>query len=216
MTRAHERAYARIRNAIFTAKFAPGSQLKEDELARQLGISRTPVRQAMRLLADQGLVEVRANRRSYVADMTEGQFEEIFDLLAFLEPYSTGLAARRIDANAIAKLKALNQAMAETVTTADNRKFLELNAEFHNAIHEHSADSKAHEFLMRIITFPHNLYLKFGQIPDSHNPSSIVEHNLIITALESGDPDFASLQMKAHVESVRLAFRQLWREETAT
>ena len=212
-TTAHERAYARIRNAIFTGRLRPGQQLTEEDLAGQLSVSRTPVRQAMRLLADQGLIETRANRRSYVADVNEAQFEEIFDLLSFLEPYSAGLAAGRVGPEEIARLEELNAAMAATRAPADNRRFLELNAEFHNLIHEHSASEKVRELLMRVIGFPHNLYLKFGQIPDSHNPSSVVEHAQIIAALESGDRAFVEVQMKAHVESVRLAFRRLWRDD---
>ena len=209
---AHGRAYERIRNAIFTGRLRPGQQLTEEYLAGQFSVSRTPVRQALRLLADQGLIEIRANRRSYVADVNEAQFEEIFDLLSFLEPYSAGLAAGRMGDEAIARLKELNAAMARTRAPADNRTFLELNAEFHDLIHAHSASEKVRELLMRVIRFPHNLYLKFGQIPDAHNPSSVVEHGQIIAALESGDRAFTEVQMKAHVESVRLAFRRLWDE----
>ena len=213
MATAHERAYERIRNAIFAGRLRPGQQLKEEELATQLSVSRTPIRHAIRSLADRGLVENRANRRSYVADFNEAQFEELFDLLALLEPYSAGLAAGSVSAQTIAKLKALNAAMAATEAPADNRKFLELNAEFHNLIHEQAAGHKVHELLTRIIDFPHNLYLKFGQIPDWHNPRSIVEHNQIIEALASGDRAYTELMAKAHVESVRHAFRQLWRDD---
>ena len=63
-------------------------------------MSRTPVREALRQLADQGLIEIRANRRSYVADVTEAQFEELMDILSFLESYSARRAARRISKEA--------------------------------------------------------------------------------------------------------------------
>lgn len=213
MATAHARAHERIRNAIFAGRLQPGQQLKEEELAAQLSVSRTPVRHAIRSLADRGLVEIRANRRSYVADVNEAQFEELFDLLAFLEPYSAGLAAQSVSAQTIARLRELNAAMAATEAPADNRRFLKLNADFHNLIHEHAAGNKVHELLTRIIDFPHNLYLKFGQIPDWHNPKSIVEHNQVIEALESGDRTYTELMMQAHVESVRHAFRQLWRDD---
>lgn len=213
MATAHQRVHERIRNAIFAGRLQPGQQLKEEELAAQLSVSRTPVRHAIRSLADRGLVEIRANRRSYVADFNEAQFEELFDLLAFLEPYSAGLAAQSVSAQTIAKLKELNAAMAATEAPADNRRFLQLNADFHNLIHEQAAGNKVHELLARIVDFPHNLYLKFGQIPDWHNPKSIVEHNQVIEALESGDRTYTELMMQAHVESVRHAFRQLWRDD---
>ena len=72
---------------------------------------------------------------------------------------------------------------------------------------------KVLELLNRIIQFPHNLYLKFGQIPDWHNAKSVIEHQQIIEALESGDRPFAEIRMKAHTESVRTAFRELWSRE---
>lgn len=213
MSTAKQQAYERIRNAIFAGSFSPGYQLKEEDLARRLDVSRTPVREALRTLADQGLVDIKSNRRAYVADLNEVQFEEVFDLLTFLEGYSAGLASEHIPADAIARLKELNAAMAETEAPADNRKFLELNAEFHNLIHEYSKSSKVQDLLQRIIQLPHNLYLKFGQIPDWHNEKSVLEHEQIIEALESGDRSYAEIRMKAHTESVRCAFRKLWKNE---
>lgn len=210
MTTANKLAFERIRNAIFTGKFPPGYQLKEEQLAKQLDVSRTPVRQAIRSLADQGLVEIRSNRRSYVTDINEVQFEELFDLLSFLESYSASLAARNITDEAIDRLKELNAGMKKTIESKDNAEFLKLNAEFHRIIHDHSGSDKVDELLSRIIQFPHNLYLKFGQIPDWHNAKSVIEHQQIIEALESRDREFTRVRMRAHTESVRIAFRELW------
>jgi DNA-binding GntR family transcriptional regulator len=213
MTTAKQKAYERIRNAVFAGTFPPGFQLKEEELAHEFDVSRTPVREAIRSLADQGLVDIRSNRRAYVADLNEVQFEEVFDLLAFLESYSAGLASTNISKDAIAKLRELNAAMGETAAPEDNRKFLELNAEFHNLIHEFSQSNKTQELLQRIIQLPHNLYLKFGQIPDWHNAKSVIEHEQIIDALESGEQSYAEICMRAHTESVRRAFRELWQDD---
>ena len=210
MTTANKLAFDKIRNAIFTGRFPPGHQLKEEELARQVDVSRTPVRQAIRSLADQGLVEIRSNRRSYVTDINEVQFEELFDLLSFLESYSAGLSATRIPDAEIEYLKELNEGMKETVESGDNSRFLDLNSKFHDTIHKHAGSHKVDELLSRIIQFPHNLYLKFGQIPDWHNAKSVIEHQQIIEALESRDRQFATVRMKAHTESVRIAFRELW------
>ena len=213
MTTANQLAFEKIRNAIFAGKYPPGHQLKEEELAKRFEVSRTPVRQAIRLLADQGLVEIRSNRRSYVTEVNETQFEQQFDLLAFLESYSAGLSAERSSKDDIERLKELNTGMRETIESADNTRFLELNAEFHQIIHDNSGSDKVLELLKRIIQFPHNLYLKFGQIPHWHNAKSVIEHQQIIEALESGDRTFAEVRMKAHTESVRTAFRELWSKE---
>jgi len=201
---AKKQAYERLRNAIFSGAFEPGYQLKEEALAGKLKVSRTPVREAIRLLANEGLVDIKSNRRSYVADITETQFEEIFDLLSFLEGYSIGLAVTSIPDSAIDKLRDLNEEMSKTSAPQDNREFLQLNTEFHKTIHSYSESHKAHDLLMRIIEFPHNLYLKFNQIPDWHNSRSV-------DALTSGNKQYAISQMQAHTESVRHAYRELWR-----
>ena len=210
MATAKEIAYERIRNSIFSGKFQPGYQLKEEELANSLSVSRTPVREALRLLADQGLIEIRANRRSYVADVTEAQFEELMDILSFLESYSAARAATRISPEALAELKEINAEIERAVE--DDQRFLQLNSRFHRAIHQAAGSHKIYELIDRVIDFHHNLYFKFGQIPARHNPLSVIEHQNIIQALEDGDAEYAALQMKAHNESVRRAFRHYWRE----
>lgn len=210
MATAKQQAYERLRNAIFSGTFEPGYQLKEEALAGDLKVSRTPVREAIRLLASEGLVDIKSNRRSYVADITETQFEEVFDLLSFLEGYSIGLAATRIPESAIDDLRDLNEEMSKTSAPRDNREFLQLNSKFHKTIHSYSESHKTHDLLMRIIEFPHNLYLKFDQIPDWHNARSVIEHDLIIDALASGNKQYAISQMQAHTESVRHAYRELW------
>ena len=96
MPTAKQRAYEKIRKSIFSGTFPPGSHLREEELARVCKASRTPVRQAIRMLASEGLVTIGANKRCYVSNVDETHAEEIFDLLAFLEGYSAGLAAERI------------------------------------------------------------------------------------------------------------------------
>ena len=210
MATAKEIAYELIRNSIFSGKFQPGHQLKEEELAGLLDVSRTPVREALRQLADQGLIEIRANRRSYVADVTEAQFEELMDILSFLESYSARRAARRISKGELEELKQINAEIEQAVD--DDPHFLQLNSKFHRAIHRAAGSHKLYELIDRIIDFHHNLYFKFGQIPARHNPLSVIEHQNIIEALEDGDEEYAALMMKAHNESVRRAFRHYWSE----
>lgn len=212
MTTARERAYERIRAKIFSGKFRPGFQLKEEELAELLGVSRTPVRQAIRQLADQGLVTIRSNHRAYVADVTEAQFEELFDMLSFLESYSAGLAATRISAEDVDHLRKLCDDLERAVRERPRayQEFLDINHAFHDGIHRASGNEQLYDLIGRIIEFPHNLYLKFGQINAEHNPASVVQHRNIVEALATGDRAFAELQMRAHTESVRRAFRQLW------
>ncbi len=212
MPTARERIYQKIRTRILNSNFPPGYQLKEEELAGDYGVSRTPIRQAIRQLVDEGLVTIRANRRAHVADVNENQFEELFDLLSFLESYSAGLAAVRISDDTLAELRDISTKMAEIVTANPNanREFLDLNSRFHKTIHRASGNDKLYGLIQRIIEFPHNLYLKFGQINSMHNPRSLLQHEQILDALAAHDRDLAALCMRMHTESVRRSFRELW------
>ena len=212
MATARERVYQKIRTRIFSGKYSPGHQLKEEELAEDFAVSRTPVRMALRQLADEGLVTVRSNHRSYVSDVGETQFGEIFELIVFLESYSASLSARRVTPGQLGQLRRLVDEMEHLVRERpdDHRAFLENNAQFHRLIHSIHGNQKVKEVLDRVVNFPHNLYLKFGQINAQHNPKSVEEHRAIVEALAAGDPAFTALTFRMHSESVRRSFRELW------
>jgi len=210
---AKKRAYGKIRNAIFGGKFPPGHQLKEDDLIGYCDVSRTPVRQALKMLADEGLITVMSNRRSYVADVSEAHSEEIYDVLTLLESYSAGLAANRISSDELQNLRAIVADM-ETITKVrpnDGEGFLELNSRFHKAIHKAAGNATLYEIIQRIVDFPATLYLKIGI--STENQEAIREHSSIIEALAAGDRDYAALTMKMHTETTRREFRELWQQE---
>jgi len=210
---AKNRAYGKIRNAIFGGKFPPGHQLKEDDLIVYCDVSRTPVRQALKMLTDEGLVTVMSNRRSYVADVSEAHSEEIYDILTLLESYSAGLAANRISAEELENLRSIAADM-ETITKTrpnDGKGFLELNSQFHKAIHKAAGNATLYEIIQRIVDFPATLYLKIGI--STENQVAIKEHSSIIEALAAGDRDYAALTMRMHTETTRREFRELWQQE---
>ena len=207
---AREKAYLKIRKAIFRGKFPPGSHLKEEEIAEYCDVSRTPARQALRMLASEGLVSFGPNKRCYVSDVTETHAEEIFDLLSMLEGYSARLAAKNISREQLAELKQLQAKMSEIATrdSSGDFEFLDLNSRFHRTIHAASGNKTLFDMINRIVDFPQNVYLKFGR--STEHESSVGQHAEIINALERGDLDYAELQMKRHVEHIRREFRHIW------
>ena len=209
MATAKEQAYARIRNTILSGTFPPGFQLKEEELSEFCGVSRTPVRQAIQRLASEGLVTVRENRRSYVTDLTEQEFEQAFDVASMLESYSAGLAAERISEDALQILRDLEEQMEKLAEGSDReyRKFLELNMEFHNLIHQASGNRNLYEMIQRVPDIANTILLKTGDMKSMKDAQA--DHRNIIAALEMRDPDLAELQMKVHVESIRRFMRRL-------
>ena len=96
MARAVDKAYEVIRNAVLQGEFGVGFRLKENELAESIGVSRTPIREALRRLNSEGLIDFKSNHRATVARWSEENVEDMFRLRALLEGFATGLAAERI------------------------------------------------------------------------------------------------------------------------
>jgi DNA-binding GntR family transcriptional regulator len=184
--------------------------LREEELSELCQTSRTPVRQAIRRLADEGLVAIAANKRSYVADVDETHAEEIFDLLAFLESYLAGLAALRITTEKLAELESVLNLQKQLIANhpADDQRFLELNIQFHRLIHQAGGSPILLEIASRVENFTQSLYLKHGRATE--NAGSVVQHEQLFDALESGDKIRSELLMRLHIESVRKECREIW------
>lgn len=204
------RTYHTIRKAILSGTFLPGSHLREEELSELCNTSRTPVRQAIRRLADEGLVTIAANKRSYVADVDETHAEEIFDLLAFLESYLAGLAATRITPEKLTELQSILDLQKQLIAThpEDDQRFLELNIQFHRLIHQAGGSPILLEIAARVENFTQSLYLKHGRATE--NAGSVDQHEQLFNALASGDKTRSELLMRLHVESVRKECREIW------
>ena len=204
------RTYHTIRKAILSGMFPPGSHLREEELSELCNTSRTPVRQAIRRLADEGLVTIAANKRSYVADVDETHAEEIFDLLAFLESYLAGLAATRITPEKLTELQSILDLQKHLIAThpEDDQRFLELNIQFHRLIHQAGGSPILLEIASRVENFTQSLYLKHGRATE--NVGSVDQHEQLFNALASGDRTRSELLMRLHVESVRKECREIW------
>ena len=115
MAAATEKAYEILKQRVIGGTYAPGAQLKEEPIARELGISRTPVRAALKRLAEDGLAIADPNRGVRVAEWTEHDIEETFDLRAMLESHAADLAARRGGGALADRLDALNEQMARAI-----------------------------------------------------------------------------------------------------
>lgn len=210
MPTAKKRAYDKIRKSIFNGSFPPGFHLREEELASVCKASRTPVRQAIRMLAAEGLVTIGSNKRCHVSDVDEAHAEEIFDLLVFLESYSAGLAAERVSDEQLLELREIIRAQRSLVDERpdDDRAFLELNSRFHRTLHECSGNRTLNDLIARIVDFTQSLYLKLGRSTES--TPQVLQHEAIVDAIAKRDRSYAELMMRLHLESVRREFRELW------
>ncbi len=205
MTRASERAAGAVRELILHGEFAAGARLGEAELAERLGVSRTPVREALTRLAAEGLVEIVPNRGARVSSWTVDELEEVFDLRAALEPRLTALAVPHASVEDVDELEVLAEEMLAVGSPGlaqDLDAIVPLNRAFHErlvALADHPAMAGA---LAGAIHAPIVLR-NFHAYDDAALRRSLGHHLEIVAAVRVGDATWAQAVMTAHIHNAR-------------
>src|SRR6266511_5954849 len=186
-----------IRQAIIGGSLKPGQRLKEEELARELGISRTPVREALLMLQAEGLVDAAPNRGAAVRAHDAVDLDDLYQLRELLEGYAARRAASRITLERVASFWASCDRF-DTISDGDVRELVKENLLFHNAILEAAASARAASMVRKVIELPlvYKSYIWYS--PDQKRISAHY-HRQITKALEVGDAERAELVMKEHV-----------------
>lgn len=130
----HQEVARRLRQRIVEAQIAPGAKLNERELSESLRVSRTPLREAIRMLAAEGLVQLLPNRGAVAAQLSAQDVADTFEVIAGLEGQAGELAAQRINAEQLAELQALHYEMLAAFTRRDLPAYYRLNAQIHDGI----------------------------------------------------------------------------------
>ena len=186
----------------------PGTPLDETELAHRFGVSRTPVREAIRQLVASGLVEARAHRSAVVAHPSDAQLVEMFEAMADLEGLCAGHAARRMTAAERRTLEQLHAEMGALVRSGDPAPYTEANDRFHDLIYQGAHNALLIEFTRaarsRVSPFRHAQFQGLGRLSRSH-----AEHDRVVTAILRGDARAAQDMMRAHIDIVRTAYDAL-------
>ena len=194
-----------LRNQILTGGLEPGARLVEEALARQLGVSRNPVREALRALTAEGFVSTVPRRGSTVAVLSDQETGELFDVRKALEGVSARIAARRQDAYQLGLLDDLLQRAGDATRAGDVDTVARLNTEFHAGI----ARAGSNAYLTMIVgPMLQRSQWVFLRTAASRLPHSLHEHVEIMAAIRSGDEDEAERRARAHVEAARRSFEQ--------
>ena len=183
---------ALVRELIITGELDPGEQLRQRDLARRFGVSQTPVREAMRRLESEGLLISDTHRGFSVVPPDAGRVEENFQIRAALESLGAALAARKIDAAGLARLRELNGRMRALAD--DDPAYAELNREFHFTVYEY-AGSPLLLSLMRLLWAS----LHGGPRVSRSHAESARQHDEILAALAGGDDAAASARTYQHI-----------------
>ncbi|ORI27073.1 GntR family transcriptional regulator [Rhodococcus sp. 1168] len=205
MTRAVDRVYTHIRDSIVSGKFAPGARLGEVELAELTSTSRTPVREALRQLEMEGLVEVLPNRGARVYEWTIDDLDEIYDLRMNLESMAAARAATRIgekDVDRLCELCDLMETAARSGAAQQLDLMAQLNDEFHAIVRTAAASTRLMSMLGAVIQLPLVLRTFHRYAPEDLTRSH-AHHRDLVAALRAGDETWADSVMRAHVRAAK-------------
>jgi DNA-binding GntR family transcriptional regulator len=206
--RAAERAYATVRQGILAGKYDQGSRLTEVELAHAVGVSRTPIREALRRLHAEGLVQFEPNHGAIVAQFQLQDAEEIFELRSVLEPIGARRAAERASAPQLAELRYLaEQQMQESTHRRRGHlaRIAGLNDRFHRLIQTAAGSVRLTKVLAGVIEGPVILRTFDAFSPDELRRSAD-QHMELVQAFDSRDANWAHTAMTAHILAGRATY----------
>lgn len=184
-----------LRQRIFKRELEPGSWIDELKIAEDYGISRTPLREALKVLAAEGLVTMKVRRGAYVTEVDEKDMSDIYHLLGLLESDAAGVVAARATAEQLRELHAIHEELEGA--TAQRERFFEINERFHMRLLE-VADNRWRKQMVadlrKVMKLNrHHSLFKSGRIAES-----LAEHRAIVAALQARDATAATRAMLTH------------------
>ena len=205
----------RLRQRIFSHELPPGTWVDEQALAEHYGISRTPLREALKVLASEGLVTLKPRRGCYVTEISERDLDEVFTVMSMLEGECARTSATKASAADLERLRAIHTDLENAAAAGDIDGFFEANQAFHLALHE-IADNRwllqVIEDLRKVIKLSrHHSLFSEGRLAQS-----LAEHRDILQALLARDGSRAEELMRTHILSGRAALARIAATKTTT
>jgi DNA-binding GntR family transcriptional regulator len=200
--------YASLREAILSRRFAPGQRIHVDELRQQLGVSRTPLKDALNRLALQGLVRVAPRYGTFVSELSADVMAEISDVRLVLELHAVELGVPRVSRQQLLQMRQNVDAMETTVTPQDNctdhMAFVSSDHDFHQVILEAAGNRKLVEVYENL-----NVHIQVARVyymsTDKRAQQVCDEHEAILRAYESGNVAAAKQALTTHLDTARRA-----------
>ena len=200
----YEEVAERLRTSIFSHEFAPGSWIDEQAIAKEYGISRTPMREAIKILAAEGLITMKMRRGAYVTEVTKSDLNQIFTVLALLEGQACRETALKASEGQLEALDSIHMKLERAAADRDLEQFFTINQSFHDKLQEISNNpwmKRVIDDLRKVLKLQRRDSLsKRGRME-----SSLLEHRKILSALLARDADLSEKLMKEHLLQGQLA-----------
>ena len=204
----YEQVAERLRSRIFAHEIPPGGWIDEQALALEYGISRTPLREALKVLAAEGLVVLKPRRGCYVTQLSEQDIDEVFPVMALLEGRVAEEAAHRATSADLARLAAIHAELENHAATNNADRFFEANQRFHTALQEIAGNRYLAQLIddaRKVIKLTRRDSLRL----EGRLKQSLTEHREILDALHLKDSALAGQRMHEHLLSGRAALARL-------
>ena len=210
----YEGTFQKLRSLLVEGVIAPGSKLNERELAEGLNVSRTPIREAIKRLAADGLVELIANRGAIAVQLSHADVVHTFDVIAQLEGYSGELAAKNISAATLSELEALQYEMMASYARRDLSNYYKLNLRIHHLINQAANNPVLTQLFSQV-----NARIEALRFRSNQNgvkwEKAVEEHQEMIDALKTHDSERMRKVMIQHVMNKRDVVIELLKSEAA-
>ena len=208
-----EQAYYLIKKAIISGKLASEKELPEENLAKDLGVSRTPLREAIRRLAMEGLVVLNKGKPATVATFTKEDSLEFMELRRVLEIYNIKKVAFVDDPVFIHELEENLKKQMEAITNDNFQEFIDHDREFHLILASQNENSKIREMIHQMNTGVNRAFIMLSNTVHMSAKSAYEEHRRIVDAIKQRDMELATKEMTEHLKNIEERFLFYYKKE---
>jgi DNA-binding GntR family transcriptional regulator len=210
-----EQAFNLIKKDIISGKLAPDEELPEKKLAEELGISRTPIREALKRLAAEGLIMISDAKMATVASFTEEDALQFLEIRELLEVYNLEIIVDTFQGRLLEELKENLKLQWQAITEDSYEEFIELDREFHLLLAKENPNPKLRDMIHTSNTGVNRAFLVLSNTLRLSAKEAYEEHNRIFTALQSKHVETAKKEMSAHMKNIERRIQGYYQEEEA-